>query len=274
MNELQKGYLIELITELGDLSDSFVLIGGQALPFLTKTPRATKDIDFVLDVFALRKTNKSIIDVLDRLNYKVVPASKHFQFVKEINPELKIRIEFLASEREKRKNNIRVDVQEKIHARACTGAEIVIKESYLETLKGLLPNGQNAEVKIRIVKAHAFLMLKLFAMDDRYRNLRGPNEYELDRNEARIHSADIINIIHAHIQNPDFIKSFWSQFGQDIKLQQRCFNIITDYYKDKTGIGIILYEEFLKLQGISYNQSDLEHALREIRFLLTQKVVK
>jgi len=43
-NELQKSYLIELITELGELADSFVLIGGQALPYLTKSPRMTKDI--------------------------------------------------------------------------------------------------------------------------------------------------------------------------------------------------------------------------------------
>jgi hypothetical protein len=268
INELQKSHLIELITELGGLSDSFVLIGGQALPFLTINPRPTKDIDFVLDVFALQDTNPLIIDVLNKLNYKVVPESQNFQFFKEISPELKIRIEFLASEKKKRKKNFRVDIQKDIHARACTGAEIVINESYFKNIKGVLPNGTPAEVKIRIVKAHALLMLKLFAMDDRYRNLRGPDEYEHDRDEARVHSADIVNIVHKHIQKPDFTKYFWSQFDQDKVLQQRCNDIISSYYKDTNGIGLILYEEFLKSQGIPYEQADLEQALREIRFII------
>lgn len=268
ITDIQKSHLIEFMVELKELADSFVLIGGQALPFLTESSRLTKDIDFALDVFALRKTNKSIADALNKLNYKPVDEARNFQFVKEINSELKIRIEFLASEREKRKSNIRVDIQDKIHARACTGAEIAIKESYLETLNGFLPNGQPAEVKIRVVKAHALLMLKLFAMDDRYQNLRGPDKAEHDRNEARIHLADIVNIVHGHIQNPDFVKCFWSQFNQDKQLKQKCHNIISTYFKDINSVGIILYEEFLNAQGVAYNQFDLERALREIRLII------
>jgi len=256
-----------LITELKGLANSFVLIGGQALPYLIKNPRTTKDIDFVLDVLALRKSDKSIVNILNKLNYKPVDEARNFQFVKEINPELKIRIEFLASEREKRKSNIRVDIQENIHARACAGAEIAVKESYGEQLKGILPDGRLAEVKIRVVRAHALLMLKLFAMDDRYLNLRGPGELEHDRNEARVHSADIVKIVHEHIQNPDFVKFFWSQFDTEKDLGERCHNIISSYFKDNSSIGIILYEEFLKTQGEDYSQTDLERALREIQLL-------
>jgi len=226
------------------------------------------DIDFVLDVFALRNTNPLIIDVLNKLNYKVAPEAQNFQFVKEISSELKIRIEFLASEKAKRKNNIRVDIQDEIHARACTGAEIAIKESYFENIKGVLPNGTPVNVKIRVACAHALLMLKLFAMDDKYKNISGPDKIEENRNEARTHSADIVKIVYEHIQNPDFVKSFWSQFNQNKQLQQRCNNIISSYFKDINNIGIILYEEFLKLQGIAYNQSDLEQTLREIRLII------
>ena len=222
----------------------------------------------MLDVFALQDTNPLIIDVLNKLNYKVVPESQNFQFFKEISPELKIRIEFLASEKEKRKKNFRVDIQKDIHARACTGAEIAINESYFKNIKGVLTNGSPAEVKIRIVKAHALLMLKLFAMDDRYQNLRGPDELKHDRDEARIHSADIVKIVQEHIQNPDFIKSFWSQFDTEKELMQRCRNIISDYYQDINSPGIILYEEFLKDQGIEYNRTDLERALREIKLII------
>ena len=266
VTELQKSHLIELLFELKELADSFVLIGGQALPYLTKSPRTTKDIDFILDVIALRNTDKSIADVLNRLNYK--SDTQYFQFVKEINPELKIRIEFLATEKEKRKNNIRVYIQDNVHARSCTGAEIAVKESYIENLKGLLPNGRAAEVKIRVVSAHALLMLKLFAMDDKYKNIRGPDKLKEDRNEARVHSADIIKIVHEHIQNPDFIKSFWSQFDAEKELKERCHDIISSYYNDINGIGIILYEEFLKAQDEAYIRTDLEQAIREISLII------
>jgi hypothetical protein len=67
VTDLQKSYLIEFITELKRLADSFVLISGQALPYLIKNPRTTKDINFVLDVYALRKTDKEIDEIVYKL---------------------------------------------------------------------------------------------------------------------------------------------------------------------------------------------------------------
>jgi len=274
INELQKSHLIELLTELKELADSFILIGGQALPYFTERPRPTKDIDFVLDVFALQNASKSIADVLNKLNYKIVDEARNFQFFKEINPELKVRIEFLAVEKEKRKNNIRVDVQKNIHARACTGAEIAIKESYNEYLRGFLPNGKPAEVKIRVVRPHALLMLKLYAMDDRYQNIRGPDEANHDRNESRIHSADIISVIHGQIKRPEFATNFWSQFNTEIELRERAKNIISKYYDTIDSPGIRLYAEFLQLQIGSINETELARALREMKFLLGHSTPK
>ena len=40
-------------------------------------------------------------------------------------------------------------------------------------------------------------MLKLLALDDRYRNIRGPAEARHDREEARTHAADIVAIVSA-----------------------------------------------------------------------------
>ena len=48
---------------------------------------------------------------------------------------------------------------------------------------------------VRVTQPHALVMLKLLALDDRYRNVRGRAQQEHDREEARTHSADCIAVI-------------------------------------------------------------------------------
>ena len=270
--DLQLSYLLELYSELGSAADNFVLVGAQAMRFMLEKPRYTKDFDFVLDVISLRKMSPSIAEVLEKLQYKVVPEASRFQFVKVV-PEnnQQIRIEFLASDTETRAKNFRVDVQEKIHARACAGAEIVLNESDLKQIKGNLPNGKYTKVKLRIIRPHALLMMKLLAMDDRYKNIRGPAEAAHDRDEARIHSSDITAILHYYIQYPDFSnfsKSFWSQFGKDEGLKKRAKDIIAKYFTNLDGPGILLYAEFGKIQNLVVENEELNRVIREIGVLL------
>jgi len=48
--EPQKTYVLELLYALGTTADEFVVAGAQAMKFMMERARATKDIDFVLDV--------------------------------------------------------------------------------------------------------------------------------------------------------------------------------------------------------------------------------
>jgi len=270
IGEPQLSHLLELLTELGSAANDFVLAGAQAMRFVVYEARSTRDFDFVLDVIALRESTQSIADVLEKLHYKVVPEASRFQFFKQIpdSPEI-MRIEFLAPEKEKRPNNFRVDVQSNIHARACTGAEIALRESDSKTIKGALPNGKPAEIALRVVRPHALLVLKLFAMDDRYKNIRGPKEAQHDRDEARIHAADIVIIVRSNIPNPDFHRLFWSQFGEEVELKLRTLDVISTYFADLSAPGIQLYAEFLRMQNIGVEKDEeLKRALREARLLL------
>ena len=52
--EPQKTYVLELLYALGTTADEFVVAGAQAMKFMLERARATKDIDFVLDVVRLR----------------------------------------------------------------------------------------------------------------------------------------------------------------------------------------------------------------------------
>jgi len=52
--EPQRTYLLELLEALGPAADDFVVAGAQAMKFAVQKARGTKDVDFILNVIALR----------------------------------------------------------------------------------------------------------------------------------------------------------------------------------------------------------------------------
>jgi P-type E1-E2 ATPase len=78
-----------------------------------------------------------------------------------------MRIEFMAPEEFKRPTDFRVDVQQWIHARACTGGTIGLAESDEYPLEGTLPDGKPYAAKVSVTRPHALVMLKLLALLDK-----------------------------------------------------------------------------------------------------------
>lgn len=244
--EPQRTYVLELFKALGAAADGFVVAGAQAMKFLLREARATKDIDFVLDVIALRGEKDPIAQKLKDLKYTAVPGSQNFQFEKSI-PASKdmMRIEFMAPEELKREKDFRVDVQNGIHARACTGGSIALAESSIHELSGKLPDGSAFSTPIRVTKPHALVMLKLLALDDRYRNIRGLAEARHDREEARTHAADIIAVAGVQADMKGFRQNFENQFSADPALGLRVMRILDNYFRTSTSPGLLVYEEHL-----------------------------
>jgi hypothetical protein len=109
------------------------------MKFMVDRARATKDIDFVLDVVKLRGEPLSLSAQLEKLGYTVVvERSRNFQFEKPIpNSRETMRIEFMApAELRRGETDFRVDVQKGVHARACTGGAIAVAESETHQLVG------------------------------------------------------------------------------------------------------------------------------------------
>ncbi|MFZ0862752.1 MAG: nucleotidyl transferase AbiEii/AbiGii toxin family protein [Candidatus Sulfotelmatobacter sp.] len=244
--EPQRTYVLELLQALGPIADDFVVAGAQAMKFMLRQARATKDIDFVLDAVALRGKKESVAQTLQKLGYSVVPGSQNFQFQKAIPGSKEVmRIEFMAPEELKREKDFRVDVQNGIHARACTGGTIAITESSIYELSGKLPDGSDYSASIRVTKPHALVMLKLLALDDRYRNIRGPAEARHDREEARTHAADIVAILSVQPDLKLFLRDFEKQFIADLALGVRVLKISDQYFRSNTSPGLLVYEEYL-----------------------------
>jgi len=225
-------------------------VGGQALKFVLGKARPTRDFDFLLDAIALREKPANLTTKLESLNYKVVPGSRNFQFEKPIPETTEVmRVEFMAPREHKRANDFRVDIENGLHARECLGGTIALHESDIHELRGALPDGTTARASLRVTRAHALVFLKLLALDDRYRNLRGPEHAEHDRNEARVHASDIIAILTAALDTAAFRESLYGQFASDPLLGIRVAELLQAHFREDTSPGMLLYEESLRSDG-------------------------
>jgi Nucleotidyl transferase AbiEii toxin, Type IV TA system len=242
--EPQRTHVLELLKGLGPAAADFVIAGAQAIKFMLKDARGTKDVDFVLDVARLREKEPAVRKVLAELEYEVVEGSNNFQFEKPIpNSKEIMRVEFMAPEEFKREKDFRVDVEDGVHARFCTGGSIAIAETSLHPLSGKLPDGSAFSADVRVTKPHALVMLKLLALEDRYRNIQGPAQQVHDREEARTHSADCIAVISGQVNLDQFKEEFEKQFQRDPDLGTRVLKILHHYYREDTSPGLLVYEE-------------------------------
>ncbi len=268
--EPQLSYLLELFITLGPAADGMILAGGQALRFWVAKPRATRDIDFVLDVAYLREYEARLAPTLEKLGYSPVENARNFQFEKPIpNSGEAMRIEFLAPAEFGRDNQIRVRVQEGIHGRVCTGGSVVVAEADERIITGPLPDGTPAQASIRVTRPHALTMLKLLALDERYRNIRGAPHTEHDREEARIHAGDVVAVLNARPNLAEFRERFAAQFGSDVGLKARIYQIVTDYFGDQGRPGLILYSESLMGSQAGASVRDLSPELRRAQRLVS-----
>jgi hypothetical protein len=244
--EPQRTYLLELLDALGAVADDFVVAGAQAMKFVVDKARGTKDVDFLLNVLALRKEPLQLAPIFEKLGYAPVPESRNFQFEKEIPGSAeKMRIEFMAPEEYKRDKDFRVDIQDGVHARACTGGSIALMQYDLHTISGKLPSGVPCTVHVRVTQPQALVMLKLLALADRYNNIRGLKEARHDREEAQTHAADIVAILTVVTGIGKFSKLFLTQFLPEPQLGIHVLRILADYFHDAASPGLIVYAEYL-----------------------------
>jgi hypothetical protein len=181
-----------------------------------------------------------------------------------------MRIEFLAPHEFARKDDIRVDVQDGVHGRACVGGSIVVVETKEHKLVGSLPDGTPTETKIRVTRPHALVLLKLLALDDRYRNIRGPAHAQHDREEAGTHANDIVATMSAQMNLGEFRRAFDAQFVSDSSLKGRTEQIIRHYFRNQVSPGLVLYGESLAA-SLPFGESarDLGPELRRAQRLVS-----
>jgi hypothetical protein len=82
--EPQRTYVLELLAALGPAAGEFVIAGAQAIKFVVQDARGTKDVDFILNVIALRDEPLQLKAVFEQLGYSAVAGARNFQFEKPL----------------------------------------------------------------------------------------------------------------------------------------------------------------------------------------------
>ena len=67
----------------GHRQNDFILAGAQAIKFAVKEAQGTKDVDFILNVIALRAEPLRLEAVSKQLGYAAIAAARNFQFKKD-----------------------------------------------------------------------------------------------------------------------------------------------------------------------------------------------
>lgn len=267
--EPHRTYLLELLQALGPAAEDFVLAGAQAMRFFLAEARPTRDFDFILDAFALRASTTDLGATLHAIGYEVVPESRNFQFLKPIPGSREVmRIEFMAPPELAPRKDFRVAIQAGVHGHSLRGASVALRESTAFQINGTLPDRTLHSQMLRVARPHALAMLKILAIADRERNLRGSRHAAHDRNEAGIHAADVAAILRAQNDLASFSRSFTNQLSGDDHLREDVMSEIVRLFATDTSPGILLYEE--QLRGRDIDQESLE---RELQLTVTRFAV-
>ncbi len=179
ITELSKSVLLEIMTLLKGYKDHIVLVGGWVPYFiLHKFQRdadfkhiGSIDIDLVIDPCLIKSgVYETIANILEKNGYNQRKDKKgdliEFSFEREIGGR-RINIDFLSTDYPKNTNKRHRIVQPDLKARTLKGAKIVLEHNFEEEIKGKLPNGAYARVKIRIADLVGCLATKALALGGR-----------------------------------------------------------------------------------------------------------
>lgn len=193
VTKISLSYLLELVADLREYSDSLVLIGGWVPFFILehfKKPDidfnhiGSIDIDLAVDPKVFNEgTDKyrTIIEHIEKLGYtqkkdklgNVVPSS----FVKETKKGVDIQVDFLTSFiKEYPKSKRHLKFQSGLMARRTKGCETAFMHNWDCPLVGNLPGNGEIKLKIRVANVVSGIVMKGQALDER---LDGKDPYDI-----------------------------------------------------------------------------------------------
>ncbi len=170
--------LLELWTLLGEFREAMTVVGGSAPPLIIETPRedpyvGTTDVDLVVDPLEMpEEAYRTIAEHLLRRGYRQ-DAAQPFRWYREVlidGAPVEVEVDLLAPTTTRRGRRHRTEeLGGEGRARRTEGAELLReRESFMETpLSGVLPDGRNNQVTLRVARPAALLILKALALAGR-----------------------------------------------------------------------------------------------------------
>ena len=172
------------------------LVPGEYWP----VPRTTQDMDIMIQTDVLASPSQCAVlrTVLAGLGYEVIQTRRHFQFVKKQGEFFDVKIDLLTGEMSEARieTEFVIDRKSRIPRARPRGTSVDLHAWYTpeaievnceDGLRLDLEDGGSDSATVNIPQALALLMMKLFALRDRY--------MDEDRGLARHHAMDLYRIL-------------------------------------------------------------------------------
>lgn len=226
--------------------------------------RTTRDIDLILraEIVTDSDSMRRIRTALDELNFTVVDTARYTQFTRPIGPGI-VKIDLLSAPlgdlavrvpRDVRRVRPRPSVR--LHASKLEEAVGVDRHPTVIPVSGNLSNGETHQTEVLIPQAFSYLMMKLFAFQDRLD--------DANKDLGQHHALDIYRIVGMLRRDEDLaVRELSSELAMHSKVIDGR-EIARKYFVKKNGIGRIRIQE----HPLFTNEMDLDRFGNELVLLL------
>jgi hypothetical protein len=228
--------------------------------------RSTNDLDVFLraEVVTDAGRMRMIRQVLGNLKYEVVESANFYQFFKPVLPSGIIKIDILVgplgqwdARANKDVRRVRPKIGGDLHARRVDEALGIEDGCTAIPVRGNLTSGESCEALVYIPHAFSYLMMKLFAFQDR--------KDDADKEMGRHHALDIFRIL-AMLTKDEYasVKTMREQYAEN-PLVQEAERIIREQFGGEESIGVLRLRE----HSLFRREMDVERFLRELRLVFS-----
>lgn len=225
--------------------------------------RTTEDIDLFLlaEMVVDAAQMKMVREALDSLGYQPVAGSEYLQFSKAAMPAGEIKIDLLVGPLGKLFNPETVKRDERcirpkafklLHAHPVDEA-VAIEECLTPiTVSGVCSNGSPHTATVYVPQPFTYLLMKLFAFNDRVHDER--------KDLARHHAMDMYRIIGLITEEEDeVVRNLAATHREDLKVLRAC-EIVAEFFAHPDRLGVLRMREhqlFLPSMNIEEFIADL-----------------
>jgi hypothetical protein len=231
-------------------------------------PRATNDIDLFLrvDVLVSLATMQQVANSLNSLGFRPVENAKYFQWQRIFvigGVEREVKLDLLVGPLGENAGNLKTDKPPRVrpkgklqlHAYHTVEALGIDQESKPMPISGLRAGGDDYGTEVFIPHAFTYLMMKLYAFDDR--------KEDETKDIGRHHAMDLYRIV-AMMTEPEYQRTLELEraYAQDPRVG-RARNIVATHFGTPTSLGVLrLREHNLYRDGLQI--AEFTSVLREV----------
>lgn len=231
-------------------------------------PRATNDIDLFLrvEVLASLAMMRHVADSLKRLNFHPVENAKYFQWRRILvirGVQQEVKLDLLVGPIDKNVGCLKTDKPPRVrpkgklqlHAYHTVEALAIDQESKPIPVRGSRTGGDDYRTEVLVPHAFTYLMMKLYAFDDR--------KEDQSKDSGRHHAMDLYRVV-ALMTEPEYQRTLelGHAYAQDSRVE-RARSIVATDFDTPTSLGMLRLQEH-KLYRDGFQIAEFTSVLREV----------